>query len=140
MKSVHYRRLSFFKAMSCEKAVPYLYTLLSVGTVDNCLSSFCCRKCLLTQFSLPALPAALPIALSVYFLLCKSSLGLRGGEGDVFVTLAYEWGGGGGGLNRTMICVFPVTMGRERGNQQGFGDEAPGKKNSKKSNKKFRNF
>jgi len=86
--------------------------------------------------SLPALPAALPIALSGYFLLCKSSLGLRGG--DVFVTLAYEWGGGGG-LNRTMICVFPVTMVRERGNQRGFGDEAPGKKNSKKRKEK-KNF
>jgi hypothetical protein len=31
-------------------------------------------------------------------------------------------------------------MGRERGNQRGFGDEAPGKKNSKKSQEKFRNF
>jgi hypothetical protein len=57
--------------------------------------------------------------------------------GDVFVTLAYEWGGGGEGLNRTMICVFPVTMGWERGNQRGFGDEATGKKNLQEKSRKI---
>jgi hypothetical protein len=125
--------------MSCEKAVPYLYILLSVGTVDNWLSSFCCGSVSLFSVVTSCFTSGTSFSAQWIFpVMQKFPRPEGGGVGDVFVTLAYEWGGGG--LNRTMICVFPVTMGRERGNQRGFGDEATGKKNSKKKSRKISKF